>query len=82
MKQQQIPYPRGNLNEWARQLFSYLNENQPNKQQVLPQVVLLPHQTADRNYSADINGLLMFDPVNKVVVVSVDGEWRQLQLVP
>ena len=72
------PLPMADWKDWAMQVFRYLSEEQagptPRK------AVLLSSLTSKSNPSQD--GILLWDSVNKRVVVSRDGEWRPLQEEP
>ncbi len=69
------PQFTGNIKVWADQLVAYLQSQVQAKQRVTPQSVLLAAQVASQPTSAAVSGLLMFDPVKKAVVVSIDGSW-------
>lgn len=77
MKQQRVSLPRpiGALAPWALQLVMAL-ERVFNDAQTKP--LALAHKLPNDRASAAENGVMMFDPVTKKVVVSIDGEWKPL----
>lgn len=70
--------PSGSLHVWAGQLYRWLIADYAAKQAPAP---LKPAwlQAGD-NPSQD--GIVMYDPANQCLVVSISGAWVQLAVVP
>lgn len=73
------PYPSGNLNEWAVRLYEYLIE-QANADNSAPDPspVALEHQLGSPAPKAIVDGVLMYDPAQNAVVVSIGGQWKRV----
>lgn len=67
------PYPRGDLNAWARQIVDYLLTREQINTETLPQPVQLPHRIGNEKALAD--GLILYDPVAGEPVYSKAGQW-------
>lgn len=61
-----VPAVFGDLDQWGRNLVTYLTAN----------LAKLGHKTSDDNASED--GVILFDKANKQVVVSLDDAFRQV----
>lgn len=75
------PAPTGatNLQAWAQQVYTYLLDQQFGRKEIVASPVFLSHMTGQEKATTD--GILMYDPVDKQVVVSVDGAWKPIAWV-
>lgn len=51
-------------------------------QPVTPQIVLLSHLTGSPTTSANVSGIMLFDPELGCPIISVDGQWMRVVLQP
>lgn len=77
------PSSYGDLRQWAASLADYLSWQTDIRQPVEPKAVLLAHKLNDVAANtglerAGADGLLMFDPVTKSVVLAEGGKWWPL----
>lgn len=75
------PYPGRDLNSWASQIYEFLASQANVTQRVEPTPVLLAHQTASGQERATVNGLLIYDPVAKRPLLSMDGAFYPVALI-
>lgn len=68
------------LQTWAQQIYQYLLFEKTGRKEVAAEPVFLAHLKGDEKAVTD--GILMFDPIGKKVVVSVDGVWKQIEWAP
>ena len=66
------------LLRWAEDLVKYIT-TQSDRGRVDPRPVLLEHIQPGQPPKAERDGIIMFDPVTKRAVISVDGAWLPLQ---
>lgn len=69
-----------NLQGWADQLYRYLIAEAPVTGRANPTPVLLAHRTGGIDERAATDGVLLYDPTIKTVVVSEDGVWRPIAM--
>lgn len=69
-----------NLRGWAEQLYRFLEQSQPIANRVEPQSVLLAHRTGGVSERASTDGLLLYDPVTRSVVVANNGIWEPVNM--
>jgi hypothetical protein len=60
--------------EWANQMVEYIQD----RGQVVPQAVLLQHQTDSDISKATTDGILMYDPVSQQPVYARNGAWEPM----
>lgn len=73
------PSPVGkDVRIWMNELYQFLADTSFEEDRVIPKPVFLPHQLPKEVYRATQDGIMMFDPINKKVVVSIDGVWQPL----
>lgn len=77
------PYPRKDLEAWARDLYNYMISEANVKERLEPSAVLLAHRVAGVLERASVDGILLYDPAVSVEapVVSIGGEFVPLALV-
>lgn len=73
------PPHQAGLLAWAEQVAKYLTTAME-RGRVEPTPVLLEHIQPNALAKAPMDGAMMFDPVAKVPVVSINGEWMPLQV--
>lgn len=75
------PAPTGrDWQEWAGRLIASLERNNAADARFRAAPVLL--QRIIGTPPATTNGLLLWDEVNKCIVVSVDGQWKKVEFKP
>jgi hypothetical protein len=72
------PPPSGDLRNWAQELHRYLTGDALVRQRQEPTPLLLSHLVDGLTERASVNGLCMFDPVDKRPVYSKDGAFVPL----
>ena len=69
------------LLEWAVRMHEFLSDTGA-EAEVLPQSVLLRHQTPNILSRAAVDGIVEFDPVTKTPIISIDGVWQPIMIAP
>lgn len=74
-----IPLPsRGDLTKWALSIVDYLRDVESEITTPGPKIVQLEYRKVGAK--ATKNGILMWEPVSKQVIVSKDGAWYPLSM--
>lgn len=73
------PFPGKDLNEWARKIYAYLND-QSQEKMIKSGPVLLQHRTSGEKATTD--GIMMYDPQLGEPVYSKNGAWYKLDGTP
>jgi len=73
-----FPRPGSNWFNWAEEVVAYFKNPLPTDREVLPSVILLRHQVTNELARALVEGLLMYDPVKGLVVVSDGSIWAEI----
>lgn len=74
-----VPQPGKDLVVWARETARYLNDlARPRDLTQIGTPVLLSHRSRGTAERATTEGILLYDPLGKSPVCSVEGEWRPI----
>jgi hypothetical protein len=72
----------GNIEQWAFELVKYLKDQEDTGGQInTPRPVQLAHTIGDGNIGlerATTEGILMFDPIENMLMISVQGTWQYI----
>ena len=81
---QAIPNPKQfrSTQQWAEQLYEFMTSQSRNVEQNNPLPVLLAHQVGNSMPRAATDGVLMWNPIDKVAVISYSGAWVSVGYAP
>lgn len=72
------PLFSGNVAAWAQDITSYLSSDSLLRSREEPSSPLLAHKMATGQEKAAVDGILLFDPVDKRPLVSIDGAFVKM----